>query len=68
MAFKTASPPGGRGGVGVVYREIQDLAGFDRNCGHAASLLCRVFRVVQVPETKAKKRGELAEEARKKGT
>lgn len=44
-----AHPEEGGGGV---YREIQDLAGFDRNCGHAANLLCRVFRVVQVPETK----------------
>ena len=33
-------------GVWGSYREIQDLAGFDKNCILAVSLLCQVFRVV----------------------
>ena len=41
---KTATPEEGAGGF---YREIQDLAGFDRNCVCATSLLSLVFRVVQ---------------------
>lgn len=45
MAFKNLQtcPEEGAGGF---YREKQDLAGFDRNCVLAASLLCPVFRVV----------------------
>lgn len=31
---------------GVGYREIWDLAGFDKNCVRAANLVCLVFRAV----------------------
>lgn len=33
-------------GWGLVYGEREGLAGFDRNCVCAASLVCHVFRVV----------------------
>lgn len=48
-AFKTTSPPGGRGWG--LYREIQGLAGLDKDCVPAASLLPHIFRVLRVPET-----------------
>lgn len=48
VAFRNCRPLGG-----VVYRELEDPAGFDRNCVGATSLLHHVFGVVPVPETKA---------------
>ena len=44
-AFKTATPPGGRGWG------VQDLARLDKDCVPAASLLPHIFRVLRVPET-----------------
>lgn len=47
--LQTSEPGGGGGkrlGEGVFNREIQDLAGFDRSCVCATSILHPVLRVV----------------------
>lgn len=47
--MKTASPPGGSGWG--EDKEIQDLAGLDKNCVPASSFLPHIFRVLWVSET-----------------
>ena len=54
---KSASRPRERAG-GVVYSEIQALAGFGRNCAPANSPLCHFFRVGLGSWNKRLRRGE----------